>query len=200
MVYLAVLRAVNVAATWVRMSDLRDLIAGLGFQNVRTILQSGNVVFDGAQRAPAELESALEEELLTQLRLPTPVMVRRAADVARIVSDNPFAGEAERDPAHLVAVFLKSAPASEAVRALSDAIAGREQIAVRGSTLYAVYPDGIGRSKLTAALIDRKLQTKGTARNWNTIMKLADACSGKASLRTLAQKNPRRPTKSKTAR
>lgn len=178
MVYLAVLRAVNVAATWVRMSDLRDLIAGLGFRNVRTILQSGNVVFESAQRRPAELESTLEAELLTKLRLSTSVMVRRAADVARIVSGNPFALEAERDPAHLAVVFLKNAPRPEAIRALSGAIVGRERIAVRGNTMYAVYPDGIGRSKLTAALIDRKLQTKGTARNWNTILKLAAACSG----------------------
>jgi uncharacterized protein (DUF1697 family) len=180
MVYLAVLRAVNVTATWVRMSDLRDLIAGLGFRNVRTILQSGNVVFESVQRRPAELESTLEGELLRQLRLPAPVIVRRAADVARIVSGNPFAPEAERDPAHLVAVFLKNAPSPEAIRALGDAIVGCERIAVRGNTMYAVYPDGIGRSKLTAALIDRKLQTKGTARNWNTIMKLADGCKGSA--------------------
>jgi uncharacterized protein (DUF1697 family) len=179
--YVAFLRAVNVARTWVAMSDLRGLMAGLGFGSVRTLLQSGNVVFEASRRSIRQLESAIEAGCADRLGLQTTVMVRGAGDLAGIVSANPFPREAARDPGHLVAILLKAAPETAKVRYLSDAIVGRERVALLGNTLYAVYPDGIGRSKLTAALIDRKLATKGTARNWNTILKLAEACRATAS-------------------
>ncbi len=176
MTYVAFLRAVNVAGVSVRMSDLRALMAGLGYPDASTVLQSGNVIFKASRRAIRQLQSTIESACLHRLGLRTTVVVRSCGDLAEIVSSNPFPNEAVHDPAHLVAVLLKQAPATASVRALSDAIVGRERVALRGSTLYAVYPDGIGRSKLTTALIDRTLATKGTARNWNTILKLDAAC------------------------
>jgi uncharacterized protein (DUF1697 family) len=92
------------------------------------------------------------------------------------VARNPFPAEAERDPAHLTVVFLKDAPKAKAVEALAAAIRGREVIQADGRHLYAYYPDGVGRSKLTHALIESKLGTRGTARNWNTVLKLAQLC------------------------
>ena len=86
---------------------------------------------------------------------------------------NPFPAEAKSDPGHLVVMCLKSAPGREAVSALQQAISGREVIRAKGREAYIVYPDGIGRSRLTTALIEKKLGTRGTARNWNTVMKLA---------------------------
>jgi uncharacterized protein (DUF1697 family) len=102
--------------------------------------------------------------------------VRTDAELNDVIANNPFAKEAKNDPSHLVAMFLKRAPGTDQVVDLEKAIAGPELIRVQGRTAYIVYPNGIGRSKLTNALIDRKLQTRGTGRNWNTVLKLAQLC------------------------
>jgi uncharacterized protein (DUF1697 family) len=85
---------------------------------------------------------------------------------------NPFPEEAKRDPGRLIAMCLKGKPALDAVDALRSAISGPERVQVIGRELYIVYPDGMGQSRLTTALIDRTLGVRGTARNWNTVLKL----------------------------
>ena len=100
-------------------------------------------------------------------------MVRSAAEWDDAVAQNPLRGEAKRDPAHLVAMVLKEAPSGTAVKALQAAIVGREVVRAGGKQLYITYPDGQGRSKLTNAVIEKHLGTRGTARNWNTVLRLA---------------------------
>jgi len=172
--HIALLRAINVAGrNRVSMADLRDLLAELGFANVQSLLQSGNLVFDGRAGTPARLESLLEQAAKDRLQLETAFFVRTAKEWAEIVAGNPFPDEAKLDPAHLVVLLLKGAPDREHVTALETAIFGREVVQAGGRQLYIVYPDGIGRSRLTNALIEQKLGTQGTARNWNTVLKLA---------------------------
>jgi uncharacterized protein (DUF1697 family) len=91
---------------------------------------------------------------------------------------NPFRAEAKRDPARLLVFALKDAPARPQAQALSDAITGREIARVVGRQAYIVYPDGVGRSRLTIALIERKLGTRATGRNWNTATKLGAMLAG----------------------
>jgi uncharacterized protein (DUF1697 family) len=98
--------------------------------------------------------------------------VRSADEWADIVAKNPFADEARRDPAHLVVVALKTKPGASALAALQAAVSGPELIRAHGRELYVRYPAGQGRSKLTNAVIEKKLATRGTARNWNTALKL----------------------------
>ncbi len=171
---IALLRAVNVAGhNPVAMADLRDLVAGLGFSDVQSVLQSGNLVFRTNGKAGA-LERLLEAEAKKRLALEADFFVRSAAEWEDVVAENPFHAEARRDPAHLVVVFLKEAPGSGAVKALQAAIVGREVVRAAGKQAYIVYPDGQGRSKLTNALIEKHLGTRGTARNWNTVLRLAE--------------------------
>jgi uncharacterized protein (DUF1697 family) len=171
--YVGLLRAVNLGPTnKVAMADLRDLLGELGLNDVRSLLQSGNLVFRSATRSTSRLERLLEEETAWRLGLDTQYFVRTAREWREVVADNPFPAEAKRDPGHLLVVVLKDAPAREAVTALQKAIAGREVVRVKGRQAYVVYPDGIGRSRLTSALIERKLGTRGTGRNWNTTLKL----------------------------
>lgn len=172
---IALLRGINVGGNKkVAMADLRDLAAGLGLTDARTLLQTGNLVFGSAGRGgDAALERRLEAEARAKLSLDTQFFVRTAAEWKRVVQQNPFGDEAERDPAHLVVWFLKSAPGAAQARALQAAIMGRELARVVGREAYLVYPDGIGRSKLTAAVLDRALGVRGTGRNWNTVLKLA---------------------------
>ena len=168
------LRGINLAGhKQVAMADLRDLLTGLGFTDARSLLQSGNLVFRGGNRTGARLERLLEAEAKKRLALETDFFVRTAQEWKAIVSRNPFRAEAERDPGHLLVLFLKDTPGAQDVQALEAAITGREVVRADGAHAYIVYPDGIGRSRLTHALIERKLGTRGTGRNWNTVLKLA---------------------------
>ena len=166
---IALLRAVNVAGNkMVAMADLRELLTKLGFQNVRSVLQSGNLVFD-APGASKNVEALLEKESAKRLRLETPFFVRSAAEWDAIIDANPFPKEANDDPGRLVVLFLKDDGDG---KALQKAIKGREVARGKGKQIYVFYPDGQGRSKLTNALIEKTLGTRATARNWNTVLKL----------------------------
>jgi uncharacterized protein (DUF1697 family) len=172
----ALLRAVNVGGCTLRMTDLKALVEDLGYARARTVLQTGNVLFRPAgRREPARIEQQLERELQTRLAIQAAVFVRRAAEWSEIVESNPFRAEAAADPAHLVLMLLKSTPSASALASLQAAIKAREVIRGVDRRLYIVYPDGIGRSKLTNTLIERTLGTPSTARNWNTVLKLRAA-------------------------
>jgi uncharacterized protein (DUF1697 family) len=174
---IALLRAANVGGHGkIAMAGLCAFAAGLGFANPRSVLQSGNLVFESASK-PDVAERRLEAEAAVRLDLRTDFFVRTPGEWREMIAGNPFPHEARRDPSRLVAVVLKRAPASAAVTALQAAIVGRERVAAGGRHLYITYPDGQGRSKLTGALIEKTLGTRGTARNWNTVLKLdALAC------------------------
>jgi uncharacterized protein (DUF1697 family) len=177
--YVALLRAVNVAGrSQVAMSDLRQLLTDLGFEDVISLLQSGNLVFKTDGGTGARLETTLEAETQNHLGLKTAVFVRSAREMDAVIAGNPFAAEAKRDPSHLLVLFLKDAPRAGAVEALRAAIKGPELVAAKGKQVYAVYPAGIGRSRLTNTVIEAKLGTQGTGRNWNTVRKLAALAKG----------------------
>jgi uncharacterized protein (DUF1697 family) len=172
--YVALLRGINVGGhKAVAMADLRGLLAELDFSDVRSLLNSGNLLFRAADQACGKLERRLEAESEKRLGLRTEFLVRTAQEWAAAIAHNPFVVEAERDPGHLLLMTLKDAPDAGAVAALQAAITGREAVRANGRHAYLVYPDGVGRSRLTHALIEKTLGTSGTARNWNTALKLA---------------------------
>jgi uncharacterized protein (DUF1697 family) len=172
--YIALLRAVNLPGhNKVRMSDLCGMLAELGLKDGRSLLQSGNLVFRDDTRSSSQLENLLEHSAMKDLGLETDFFVRTAADWKTLIARNPFTKEAEHDPSHLLVVFLKKEPNGSAVADLQKAINGREVVRAHGPQAYIVYPDGIGRSRLTSAVIEKRLGTRGTGRNWNTVLKLA---------------------------
>jgi uncharacterized protein (DUF1697 family) len=172
--YIALLRAINVGGhKKVAMADLRELVASLGFEDVQTLLQTGNLVFRGGVRSGADLERLLEAAAEKRLGLETDFLVRTAKEWEAVVAHNPFPTEAKKDPSHLVVQFLKDTPRANDVNALQNAIDGPELVRAVGRQLYVVYPAGIGRSRLTNKLIEDTLGTRGTGRNWNTVLKLA---------------------------
>jgi uncharacterized protein (DUF1697 family) len=170
----ALLRAVNVGGrSGLRMADLRAVAEGLGFADVRTLLQSGNLVFAAKGRTAAALESALKAALKQHLGIETDFLVRSAKELEAVIAANPFPDEARSAPGKLLVMFLQHRPGARDVQALRDAHKGPEIISHAGREIYIVYPDGIGRSKLTGSLIERRLGTRGTGRNWNTVTRLA---------------------------
>jgi uncharacterized protein (DUF1697 family) len=173
MIHIALLRAVNVGGRSLRMAELAAMLRRIGFGSVRTLLQSGNVVLDSGAKRGAALEALLEAETEKRLGIRADYLVRTPAEWREAIAANPFAREAARDPAHLVLVPLKAAPQETRMAALRAAIQGRERANAVGRSLYLVYPDGIGRSKLTLGVVEKALATRGTARNWNTVLRLA---------------------------
>jgi uncharacterized protein (DUF1697 family) len=173
--HVALLRGINVGGhNQVAMSDLRDLLSKLGLADAKSLLQSGNLVFRSDRLTGEKLEHSLEIETAKRLKFTADYLVRTADEWRTIIAKNPFPDEAERDPSHLLVMCLKAAAAKKDVQALEAAIRGPEVVRAVGKQLYLVYPAGIGRSKLTGTLIENKLNTRGTARNWNTVQKLAE--------------------------
>ena len=170
--YIGLLRGINLAGNkMVAMADLRDLVIRLGFSDVTTLLQSGNVVFRGPAKAPAKLEAQLEAALEKRLGFNVEFHVRTADEWNAVIAANPFRAEAKKDPGHLLVTCFKAPLDRANVKALQAAITGPEVLHADGRHLYMVFPDGVGNSKANR-IIDRKLAARGTARNWNTVTKL----------------------------
>jgi uncharacterized protein (DUF1697 family) len=176
--YAAFLRAVNLAVHQkLPMADLREFFSALNLRDPRTVVATGNVVFESSAKAAA-LEQRLERESPARLSLRTEYFVRDAGELRAVVEGNPFPRQAVDDPSHLVVVLLRDEPAAAGVKSLRAAIKGREQVIVAGRHAFMIYPDGIGRSPVTAALVERHLGTRGTARNGNTVRKVEALAGG----------------------
>ena len=185
--HIALLRGINVGGhRSVGMTDLRDFLAELGLEDARSLLQSGNLVFTSKVRTGAELERFLESEAHDRLSLEVDFIVRTPDEWKSVIRQNPFRKEAERDPGHLVVMFLKSAPEVDDMVALQAEIRGPEVVRAKGKQAYIYYPNGQGRSKLTHSLLEKRLG-RGTGRNWNTVLKLGImAKTGSARLTPIA--------------
>lgn len=178
-VRIALLRAVNLGGkTSVPMAELRATVTALGFADVRTLLQSGNLFFRSDGRDDAQLETLLERVFAARFGFSTDILVRTADDWAALVAANPFPAVAADDPGHLVLFTLKDEPPEEKVAALRASIRGPEFFEAHGRHLFIGYPDGIGRSKFSNAVVETRLSTRGTGRNWNTVLKLLEAVRG----------------------
>ncbi len=173
--FITVLRAINLGAhNRIAMGDLRAMLEKIGLEDPKTLLQSGNAVFRAKAGSSAKLEQLLEQASTKHLGVTTDYFVRSAKDWQAIIEANPFPAEAKRDPARMVMICLRTAPGAGAAKVLQATIKGREVVRIDGRQAYIVYPDGQGTSKLTIAVIERVLGTRGTARNWNTVLKLGE--------------------------
>jgi uncharacterized protein (DUF1697 family) len=147
--YIALLRAVNVGGRKVTMAELKTAATKLGYENARTLVASGNLVFDTKKAAPAKLESALEGAIEKTFGLFSEVMVRDPADWAAIVKANPFPKKAKDDPAHLVCVVCKDKPDMDLLNAFLKTFREKydkgEQLKVVGREIYIDYGPSIGQ-------------------------------------------------------
>jgi uncharacterized protein (DUF1697 family) len=172
--HIALLRAINVGGRRLKMGELIAFARDQGLEAPRTLLQSGNLVFESADQPDSAFEKRLEIAAQPRFGFQTDFLVRSAVEWRALIAANPFPDKARDDPSHLLAMPLKAAPAAGALAALRAAIKGPEIADVIGRTAYLVYPEGIGRSKLTITVIEKQLGVRGTARNWNTVLKLLD--------------------------
>ena len=155
----------------VSMPALRDLLTELGYEDVRTYLQSGNVVLT-SRKAPARLAKELEQAVADELGVTPRVVVRTRTELAAVVRRDPF-GSLATDPKRYQVTFLSEAPAPEVVAEVENTDCGDERVVFSGREAYAWHPNGIQKSKLAREL-GRALRAEGTARNWNTVTKLLE--------------------------
>jgi uncharacterized protein (DUF1697 family) len=177
-VYVSMLRAVNVGGSGlIKMEALRAAYESIGLADVRTLLQSGNVLFRSGLTDRRRLAKRIMQEIERRLDLQVEVILRTLAEVASIVDRGPVLSP-RADKSKLLVMFLSSVPDAAAQAALKQWHKDKqlkEMLEIRGPEIYLYYPDGVGRSKLTGAVIENKLDTAGTARNWNTLIKLIEA-------------------------
>ena len=170
--HIALLRAVNTSGhNAVKMAVLREFAVNLGFENVRTFIQSGNLIFQTKSLAGAELEERLEAEFARHLGFRTDFVVRTYDELKGIIKRNPLPEHAMQEASRVLIVFLKK-PVKD-FQLLQEAATGPETVQGVGTELYIAYPKGIHESRLTLSLIEKKLRTRSTGRNWNTVLKLA---------------------------
>lgn len=176
--YVALLRAVNVGGrNRIAMADLRELLEGLGYEDVRTHLQSGNAVFSAGATRPERVGRDIEGALERELGLAARVLVRTRAELGRVIAANPLVEMAD-DHARLLVMFLSDRPDRAVLSELSPADFEPEVFAFGEREIYAWYPQGAGVTKLSNAYWERRLGVVSTGRNWKTVTRLLELAAG----------------------
>jgi uncharacterized protein (DUF1697 family) len=172
-VHVALLRGVNVGGkNKVPMADLAVVFTEAGCSAVRTYIQSGNVVFTAPAEIVPGLAALLAEGIEARFGVRSPVVLRSAAELARVPEQSPFL--ATDGPERLHVMFLADLPASAAVAKLDGERSAPDRFVVVGREVHLHLPGGVARTRLTNDYFDRTLGTVSTMRNWNTVAKLID--------------------------
>jgi uncharacterized protein (DUF1697 family) len=171
------LRGINIGpARRVPMADLRALFADAGYEDVRTYVQSGNVVLESTAK-PAELERETAALISERFGFDVPVVVRTSRQLAAVVKPNPL-GDVADNPKRYQVSFLAAKPGAAVVKKLEELAADAERVACHGREVYAWHPEGVARSKLWNALAGKGLGVTATARNWTTVTTLLEMAGG----------------------
>jgi uncharacterized protein (DUF1697 family) len=171
--YIALLRGINLGShNKVPMPALRTLVEGLGYTDVATYIQSGNIILTTKDTA-ARVAAAIERAIAKEFGIDVVVFVRSKQQLQKVVDGNPFLKQ-DKDPGALHVVFLSNKPKADKVKALTAKDIGTEEVAVKGTEAYLHLPNGYGRAKLGNSFIEKQLGVAGTTRNWRTTAKLIE--------------------------
>jgi uncharacterized protein (DUF1697 family) len=175
-VYVSLLRAVNVGGRKVPMAELRVLYEQLGHDDVVTYLQSGNVISRSGVRSAPAVERAASEAITDAFGFDVDVQVRTPKQLRSVLGDNPFLADRSRHPdrTSLHVTFLAAAPDPARARGLDATGFAPDDFRIAGREVYLCCPNGYGRTKLTTAWFERKLDVSATTRNWTTVAKLVE--------------------------
>jgi uncharacterized protein (DUF1697 family) len=176
--HLALLRGINLGGVnKVPMKELRALFEDLGYEDVKTYLQSGNVVFEDRSSTARKLAVDIEDAIARAFELQVTVIMRTRQEFQRVAAGNPFPTEGVK-PSSLHVVFLAKPASSRTVKSLDPDRSPPDEFAVRGREVYLLLPNGSVRTKLTIDYFEKALSTRATARNWNTVTKVLDLMKG----------------------
>jgi uncharacterized protein (DUF1697 family) len=168
--YISLLRGINVSGQKkILMADLKSLYEELGFTNVQTYIQSGNVVFEYKETTPAQLQEMIFEKIQIHYGFEVPNLILTSNEIEKALNNNPY-----KDIEKPYFTFLSENPEQENIDAFNSISFDNEIFELKGKVLYAHYPNGAGRAKMTNNLIERKLKVRATTRNLNTTKKLLE--------------------------
>jgi uncharacterized protein (DUF1697 family) len=172
--FVALLRSVNVAGHGrLAMNELRASYESLGFTDVTTYIQTGNVLFTTSSKSERGIAATIEQRLAEDFGDSPAVLLRSVADFRRIASSSPYA-KAGADPSRHHVTFLATVPTRAALTALTLPSSGRDELVVDGKEVYVHTPDGYANTKYTGTFLERRLGVVSTTRNWNTVTKLSE--------------------------
>jgi uncharacterized protein (DUF1697 family) len=170
---IALLRGVNVGgAKKVAMADLKAMVEALGFTDVKTLLQSGNVVFRAGDESEAALEAHLEAETEKRLGLKTRYLVRDAKQWRAVIDACPFPKEAQAEPSRTLVTVGRTEMPAEALDAIRAVMLPHEKLEAVERQVYAYFGEGMGQSKAAEVLNRKAVKAVATGRNWNTVLKI----------------------------
>ncbi len=177
-VYISLLRGINVGGhAKVPMKQLQAMLEALGFEQVRTLIQSGNAVFEARKLSTSAVSRKIEDKIVAEFGFAASVVTRTPEEWANAIDANPFVKESKTEPNKLHIAFLAEEPEPDATKKLEANRSATERVRCSGREVYLYYRDGMGQAKLTGAVIERILGVKATARNWNTVTKLYEMAS-----------------------
>jgi len=177
-VYIALLRGINVGPhKRMKMEKLRASCEALGCQQVKTYIQSGNVVLQAAKLSASSLAKRIQERIVADFGFASDVILRTREEMQKIIQGNPFLKEGGIDSSKLHVVFLSEAPAPVAVKKLEALTLAPDRIRHSGREIYFYFPNGVSGSSLWKHNLDRMLSVASTMRNWNTVNKLNEMAS-----------------------
>jgi|SRR5579872_5811528 len=177
---IAMFRGINVSGhKTIKMEQLRNSFLDLGFRNVRTYVQSGNVVFETGEAVEA-LSAKIDKKIRDDCGFEAPVTVKSVEELADIVKRNPFVSDKKVDQTKLHVTFLLADPPKNALQLLQPLAATSERISIVGRQVYLYCPNGYGRTKLNNTAIEKKLTCAATTRNWNTTKALLEMAEASA--------------------
>lgn len=173
--YIGLLRGINVSGQkLIKMDQLRASLNKLGYENIQTYIQSGNLVFESDERDQQKLQQDIHDNILDTFGFDVPVLVRSKDQWVETFEKNPFVNDRNEDITRLYVTLLAEEPTDENFESLKHFHNGPEEFIRIGLNLYIFYPNGVGKSKLDHNTIERKLKVTATSRNWKTTSKLME--------------------------
>lgn len=172
--YIALLRGINVSGQkMIKMTDLTTLLKELNFTNIRTYIQSGNLVFDFTETDHKELARLIETKIRHQYKFDVPVVISRKTELLQIMERNPFLKRGENiEKLHVS--FLDDEPSAVQIKKAKETESGSDEFEVYGKEVFVFCEYGYGKTKLNNTFFEKKFKTKATTRNWKTVVKLGE--------------------------
>jgi uncharacterized protein (DUF1697 family) len=175
--YIAMLRGINVSGQKaVRMERLRESCSALGFRNIQTYVQSGNVVFVEGRKSAQSLSTGISDAVLHDFGFDVTVLVRTSKEMSAMIQSNPFLKERGVDPSKLYVTFLSEAPSKKILKNVR-LFSGPDRFHIGRQEVYLYCPGGYGKTKLSNAAFEKALSVRATTRNWKTVNALFEMAS-----------------------
>ena len=171
--YISFLRGINVGGhKKIPMKELAAMYQAAGLENVRTYIQSGNVIFKHTESQVQELQQTIESAISAYFKFDVSVIIRNIEEIKNILVNNPFLNEGNLDPTNLYLALLQAAPSQDSFASLSNDISTNDRFSISGKEIYIFCPEGFGNTKFNNQFFEKKLKTPSTIRNWRTMQEM----------------------------